>query len=358
MTMLKSMGLTLIALCLSYCGVALLRRWAERRQILDVPNERSSHTRPTPHGGGLAIVVITLTGWLIYSWLWAHTWPPLPYVIGALLVAGISWLDDLRTVPTLVRFAVHGIAAVLAIISFDYWHLTSVPLFHQWNLDWVGLPLTFLWIVGLTNAYNFMDGIDGIAGAQAVVVGLGWAVLGWLSGQPHVSVMGLLLCGTSSGFLLHNWPPARIFMGDVGSAFLGYTFAVLPLMAAHAPRADARLAIIGALLLWPFIFDSAFTFMRRALRGENVFAAHRSHLYQRLVIASCTHLFVTILYTGLALIGVILALVWLKGITGSRAAIIILLPVLCFALWSCVVRLERKRAARSMRGQLAILNEP
>ncbi len=340
--MLRAIGLSLVAFGLSYLGVALLRRWADHLQLLDVPNERSSHSRPTPRGGGLAIVVVSLLGWLVYGWASQDFWPLLPYVAGATIIAGISWLDDLRNVPTLVRLAFHGAAAGLAIWSFDYWHTTDIPLLQRLGLDWLGLPVTFLWIVGLTNAYNFMDGVDGIAGAQAVVVGLGWAVLGWLGNQPHVSVMGMLLAGSSLGFLIHNWPPARIFMGDVGSAFLGYTFAVLPLMAAHAPGADSRLALIGALLLWPFIFDSSFTFLRRALHGENVFAAHRTHLYQRLVIAGRTHLFATTLYALLALVGVSLAAAWWSGLNGSRLAVLILLPLLCILLWQYVVRLERK----------------
>jgi UDP-N-acetylmuramyl pentapeptide phosphotransferase/UDP-N-acetylglucosamine-1-phosphate transferase len=355
--MFGAVGLSLISFALSFLGVAALRRWAVRREMFDVPNERSSHTLPTPRGGGLAIVVVTLAGFIIYDRASPDYWPILPYVFGALLIAVISWLDDLRTVPTPIRFAVHGAAAVLAILSFNYWHTTGIPLFNQLNLGWLGLPLTFLWIVGLTNAYNFMDGIDGIAGTQAVVVGLGWSLLGWFGGQPHLTAMGMLVAGSSLGFLVHNWPPARIFMGDVGSAFLGYTFAVLPLMAAHVPHADSRLALIGALLLWPFIFDSVFTFLRRATRGENVFAAHRSHLYQRLVIAGCTHLFVTTLYAALALIGVALALAWWKGMAGSQAAIMTLLPVLCLSLWIYVLRRERKSAAGKLSTRVALLGE-
>lgn len=356
--MLKTIGLGLIAAFLSFVGVAVLRRWTAARQILDVPNERSSHTRPTPRGGGLAIVIVTLAGWLIYDRVSLDYWPALPYIVGAVLIAGISWLDDLKDVPTLVRLLVHCLCAALAILSFDYWHTTSLSLYTGLQLDWLGLPLTFIWIVGLTNAYNFMDGIDGIAGAQAVVVGVGWVLLGWIGQQPHVSAMGGLLAGASLGFLIHNWSPARIFMGDVGSAFLGYTFAVLPLMAAHAPHSDSRVALIGAILLWPFIFDSAFTFLRRGLRGENVFAAHRSHLYQRLVIAGQPHFQVTLLYAGLALIGIALAAAWLKGMVGSRFIAPALLPALCFLLWAYVVRVERKLAARQTSGQqVGILNE-
>ena len=355
--MFGAVGLSLISFALTFLGVAALRRWAVRREIFDVPNERSSHTLPTPHGGGLAIVVVTLAGWLIHDNASMDYWPILPYVLGALLIAVISWLDDLRTVPTLLRLAVHGAAALLAIKSFGYWHTTSIPLLNQLYLGWLGLPLTFMWIVGLTNAYNFMDGIDGIAGAQAVVVGLGWSLLGWFGGQAHLMAIGMLLVGSSLGFLVHNWQPAKIFMGDVGSAFLGYTFAVLPLITAHVPHADSRLALIGALLLWSFIFDSVFTFLRRATRGENVLAAHRSHLYQRLVIAGCTHFFVTTLYAALALVGAALALAWWKGVAGSQVAIMTLLPLLCLSLWRYVLHRERKSAAGKLSTQVAIMGE-
>lgn len=340
--MIRIVGLSLIAFAFSCLGVALLRRWTERREIVDVPNERSSHTRSTPRGGGLAIVVVTLAGWLIFDWTVSGYWPVLPYVFGAMLIAVISWLDDLKSMPTLVRLAVHGAAALLAIRSFGYWHTTSIPLLNELDLGWIGLPLTFLWIVGLTNAYNFMDGVDGIAGLQAVVVGIGWALLGWVGDQPHLSAMGLIIAGASLGFLAHNWPPARIFMGDVGSAFLGYTFAVLPLMIAHVPHGDARLALIGALLLWIFVFDTAFTFVRRALKRQNVFSAHRSHLYQRLVIAGHSHRFVTLLYGGMATVAVGLGLAWWRRVPGAGIAIVTILPALCASLWFYVKQCERK----------------
>jgi UDP-N-acetylmuramyl pentapeptide phosphotransferase/UDP-N-acetylglucosamine-1-phosphate transferase len=214
----------------------------------------------------------------------------------------------------------------------------ALPLLGPLALGWFGLIMTFVWIVGLTNAYNFMDGIDGIAGGQAVVAGLGWTLLGWLDHQPLVAALGLLLAASSLGFLGHNWPPARIFMGDVGSAFLGFTLAVLPVVAAqHNPR----LAWAGVLLVWPFVFDAAFTFLRRLRKRENVFAAHRSHLYQRLVIAGYSHRFVTLLYIGLALAGAVLALLWYSGGKASDLVVLLALPLLCAGLWRFVVGREQ-----------------
>ncbi len=342
-SILQAVGLGILSALLSYSGVAGLRVWTKQRHILDIPNERSSHTRPTPRGGGLVIVILSTAG-LILAWLLHPTISPAAltaYLVGTWLIAGVSWLDDLRSLPNRVRFAAHGLGAILAILAFGYWRVVSIPLVGPLDLGVLGLLITFIWIAGLTNAYNFMDGIDGIAGGQAVVAGLGWAVLGWLSGQLLVGILGLLLAASSLGFLGHNWPPARIFMGDVGSAFLGYTFAVLPVAAAQH---NSQLALAGVLLVWPFVFDTAFTFLHRLRKHENVFAAHRSHLYQRLVIADYSHRFVSSLYIALAAIGALLAVGWTLEIPAFAPAIIIVIPSLCVALWAFVVRVERKVA--------------
>ncbi len=304
MDMFLGWGIALIAFTASYLLVPGIRRWALRSNLLDIPNPRSSHTRPVPRGGGLAIVVISLIG-LITIWILRPAWPwstLFVYVSGAALIAVVSLLDDLGSLPNWVRFAVHGLSAALVILGIGYWSRVDLPLLGTLNLGWLGLAITFLWIIGLTNAYNFMDGIDGIAGGQAVVAGLGWIVLGWLGNQHLVAALGLLLAASSLGFLGHNWSPARIFMGDVGSAFLGYTFAVLPVVMAQY---DPRFALAGVLLVWPFVFDTVFTFLHRLYNRENVFTAHRSHLYQRLVATGFSHKIVASLYIGLAIIGLV-----------------------------------------------------
>jgi UDP-N-acetylmuramyl pentapeptide phosphotransferase/UDP-N-acetylglucosamine-1-phosphate transferase len=343
--MLQIVELSFIALVLSCLGVAGVRRWAERHQILDIPNERSSHTRPIPRGGGLPIVIVTLAG-VIFSWLrdpaWA--WPALlAYGVGAGLISVISGLDDLHSLPNCVRFAAHSLGAILAILGFGYWYTVSIPFLGPVSLGWLGLPVTFLWLVGLTNAYNFMDGIDGIAGGQGVVAGLGWGLLGWQAESSMVTALGLLLAVCSLGFLWHNWPPARIFMGDVGSAFLGYSFAVLAVVAAQS---DSRLVVAGVLLVGPFVFDTVFTFLRRLWAGENVFTAHRSHLYQRLVIAGHSHRSVTLLYAGLAFVITLLALSWSTRIQGADAVLLVAVLAICFALWLWVIWQERRHCLR------------
>ena len=222
--MLDVIGFGLAAFLLSYIGVAALKRWAERRQVLDIPNERSSHTRPTPRGGGLAIVLVVLVGWLVVLSLHPGTWvrADLLYLIGAALIAAVSWLDDLRTLSNRLRFGAHMLGAVLAIWAFGYWTNITLPIIGSLHLGLLGLIITFVWIVGLTNAYNFMDGIDGIAGGQAVVAGLGWVALGYLTDQPLIGLMGILLAASSLGFLGHNWPPSPHLHGRCRQRLPGF----------------------------------------------------------------------------------------------------------------------------------------
>jgi len=300
---------------LSYFGVLGYSKWAVRENILDIPNERSSHTEPIPRGGGLVIVILTLGGLLLYQVLGGgDSWKVVVgFMLGAVLIAGVSWVDDLHSLPSGIRFTAHSLAAVLGMASCGYWQTVSFPLIGPIDLGFLGAPLTFVWIVGLTNAYNFMDGIDGIAGGQAMMAGLWWSVLGWLYQQPLLLVLGLILACSSMGFLAHNWPPARIFMGDVGSAFLGYSFAMLPLMANYAMRPDGGWAgsfLVGILLTWPFLLDTTFTFFRRLYNREEVFRAHRSHIYQRLLIAGYSSGVISLLYMGLNMLGGIMALLW------------------------------------------------
>jgi UDP-N-acetylmuramyl pentapeptide phosphotransferase/UDP-N-acetylglucosamine-1-phosphate transferase len=346
---MSSMGYSLVlglaATVATYVGVARFRRWAEHRRMLDLPNERSSHTRPTPRGGGLVIAAVALLGALIIAAVVPSLWSAfLPYAAGAILVAAVSWFEDLHSVPRPVRFAAHLLGAAVAIMGLGYWRAISLPLIGTVSLGWWGVAATTLWIVGFTNAYNFMDGTDGIAGSQALVAGLGWAMLGWTAGQPLVSGIGLLIASCSLGFLGHNWPPARIFMGDVGSAFLGYTLAILPLMYDFFDRNGTGAPVVGLLLVWPFVFDAAFTFVRRLLRGENVFAPHRSHLYQRMTSAHSGHALAALIYAGLAAAGCVLAQVWSTRVADGAVSAALVLPALCLGLWIFAAAQEHRLA--------------
>jgi Fuc2NAc and GlcNAc transferase len=346
--------LAIVALTISWILVAIIRKWSQKYQILDIPNDRSSHTKPTSRGGGLAIVVTTLVGCALYKWrvVPESNVSVMPYFCGGLLIASVSLLDDLYSLSNRLRFGAHTVAGIVAIAAYGGWQLVQGSSTNS-AASWVGGLITLLWIVGLTNAYNFMDGIDGIAGGQAVVAGVGWYFIGSFVQSPAVQILGLLIAASSLGFLGHNWPPARIFMGDVGSAFLGFSFAVMPLMTSRTQD----LAMPSILLLWPFLFDSIFTFLRRLIRGENVFKAHRSHLYQRLTQSGRSHRRVTCIYIALATVGALLAAGWVHGTSLHHIAILTVLPCMCLGLWLYTVRSELQAKQASISSLPGAQNE-
>jgi UDP-N-acetylmuramyl pentapeptide phosphotransferase/UDP-N-acetylglucosamine-1-phosphate transferase len=218
-------------------------------------------------------------------------------------------------------------------------------------LGTAGAVISIFWIVSLVNAYNFVDGLDGMAGGQAAAAGLGWVALGFSTGHFAIEAMGALLAASSIGFLAHNWQPARIFMGDVGSTFLGFCFAILAIIAAHY---DPRLALAGVLLVWPALFDTGFTIVNRLRRGENVFTGHKEFLFHRLVAAGWSHGAASALYFVLPLLGAGLAFTWQYGSRPLHAATLISLVALCAGLWTLVRGQERRHRAAQPQEMPAI----
>lgn len=311
----------------SYLLVFFIRGWVQKRAILDFPNERSSHSSPTPRGGGLAIVIITIAAVIVYSLINGGWRESLVYLAGGSILAILGWRDDVKSLPARVRFLIQGLVAVGTIAGLGYFDALPFPFITQIPLGIFGILLTLVWIMGLTNAYNFMDGIDGIAGGVAVAGGLGWMILiyagaGEITGLAFL--IALVITASSAGFLGHNWHPARIFMGDVASIFLGYTFAVLPLLL-RTP--DSNSLMIGILVVWTFIIDAGITFIRRAVRHERLFSAHRSHLYQRMVIGGMSHPSVSLIFSLLTLVGAILAWGWMTGQWWSDWFILLGIPI-------------------------------
>jgi Fuc2NAc and GlcNAc transferase len=290
-----------IALGASWIGVALFRRWVLRRNLLDIPNERSSHSTPTPRGGGFVIALLGLVGYLAVVFFFSapFSWG---FFFGALLIATVSWLDDLYSLPFWTRLIVHIAAASVLVADLGVWHEISIPLVAgNAQLGTIlGGFVTIGWVVWLVNAYNFMDGIDGIAALQAAIAGVAWAVVAITFGFSGLFLVGGLIASVSIGFLFHNWQPAGIFMGDVGSAFLGFTLAAFPLLARNEAKAEMPvLPIVAVLFVWFFVFDTVFTFLKRAVNKSRVWEAHREHIYQKMVIGGMTHATVTLVY-GLA----------------------------------------------------------
>ncbi|HSK72507.1 MAG TPA: glycosyltransferase family 4 protein [Pyrinomonadaceae bacterium] len=304
--------LYILAFFLTFTGVGFFRRWSLRKKLLDIPNERSSHTRPTPRGGGLIIVSVCLAIYFFYLQIFGFE-IPWAYFIGALIVAGISWIDDLYSISFVWRFLCHSLAAGITIWGLGFFENFYIPFIGTIGAGGGAFVIWFVWIVWLINAYNFMDGIDGIAGVQAFAAGLGWFFVGNFWQLETIGFYGVVLSASSLGFLLLNWQPAKVFMGDVGSAFLGYTFAVLPLLAAkQTEQTNFSLFLIGILFVWFFVFDTVITLFRRLIRGEKIWRAHREHLYQKLVEKGFSHQFVAIFYGTLSSLTILLTVFWIS----------------------------------------------
>jgi UDP-N-acetylmuramyl pentapeptide phosphotransferase/UDP-N-acetylglucosamine-1-phosphate transferase len=279
---------TLAAFAAAVFLTARIRTLALRLGTMDVPNERSSHTAPTPRGGGAAFVVITATA---AAWVAVDSGSGQfgAYVVTALVIAGISLVDDFRSLPAMVRLAVHISAAAAAVFAFPPMaKLSFLPAT-------VLFAAAVLWIVALTNIFNFMDGIDGIAGSQAAITFASLGAYAMAVEDREMATVCLTAMAGSIGFLVLNWHPARIFMGDVGSAFLGFSIGTLSVL-----RGQPEAAGLAFAASWPFIFDASLTLVRRLVKGENIIKSHRSHLYQRLTIAGFSHSVVASCYAASA----------------------------------------------------------
>jgi Fuc2NAc and GlcNAc transferase len=255
-----------------------VRSVAIRGGVFDIPNERSSHTRPTPRGGGAAIVIAVIASAFLLSHLQIIS-PRLLWALvgGGIAVAAVGAIDDRFTVPAWVKLAVHVAAALWALQWLG--GLSALRLGDRLiELHRAGYVLGTIVIVWILNLFNFMDGIDGIAASQAVFVCCAGAAIAAILGlSSGVIALSLVIGGACSGFLLWNWPPARIFMGDVGSGFVGFALAVIAISAAHE---QASALWIWIILGGVFVVDATLTLLRRIARGEMILSAHRSHAYQ------------------------------------------------------------------------------
>ncbi len=262
---------------ISFVVTAGLRSYALSHSLIDVPNARSSHTVPTPRGGGGAIVVAFLLG--LAAVIGMGMISPLGTfsLVGAsTLVAVLGFIDDKGHVPAKWRLLGHFAAAAWMIFSLG--GFPAVDLFgFQLAAGWLSASLAIVYLVWLLNLYNFMDGIDGLAAVQAVTTCLAISLLYWLAGDVHLIWVPMTLALSVTGFLIWNFPPAKIFMGDVGSGFLGFVLGGSSIAAAWVKPAYFWAWVI---LLGVFIVDSSFTLLRRLLRGDRIYEAHRSHAYQ------------------------------------------------------------------------------
>jgi Fuc2NAc and GlcNAc transferase len=275
----------------SFAMTAWLRRYAIHKNLLDIHNQRSSHVIPTPRGGGLAIVASFILALIFLAAKNSIPWNVwFALTGGGLGIAAIGYADDLYKLPTLWRFLGHIAVAMWAV----YWLNGFLNLdlgTWRFSLPHAGFWLAVFAIVWCTNLYNFMDGIDGLAGSEGLFVALAASVALWLTGEPSTAIMLLFLAASIAGFTYFNWPPAKIFMGDAGSGFLGYIFSVLALYTINSGKLPI---IFWFIVLGIFICDATFTLLYRMLRGKKWYAAHREHAYQQLISRGASHSQVTL----------------------------------------------------------------
>jgi Fuc2NAc and GlcNAc transferase len=314
----------------SFALTHVLRRYALHKSLLDIPNGRSSHTVATPRGGGVAIVVSYLVAlvWMLSAGLMARDQFLAMFGAGV-LIAALGFLDDHGHIAARWRLLGHFLAAAWALFwlgglpAIDVFGMTLAP----------GLVVNVLaafYLVWLLNLYNFMDGIDGIASVEAICVCIGAAIIYALSGFATLMWLPVLLACAVAGFLIWNFPPARIFMGDAGSGFLGIMLGCLSLQGAWI---SSQFLWVWLILLGVFIVDATVTLIRRLVRGDKVYEAHRSHAYQFASRRFGKHLPVT------SAVGVI-NLCWLLpvavgvarfGLDGALGVIIAYAPLLVLA---------------------------
>lgn len=306
----------------SWVLTGLIRNYALRRNLLDKPNERSSHTSDMPRGGGLAIAITFLTGLLLLSnfgfidgaALWA-------YFGAGSLIAAVGFVDDHRHVSAALRLMVHFAAAL--------WILYC--LFP--DLHFLMLAVSSVALVWLLNLYNFMDGIDGIAGIEAVTVSLGGIILANVANLPSENwISAVLLAGATVGFLLWNFPSAKIFMGDAGSGFIGI---IIGAFVVHAATVSLEYFSAWLIILGCFVVDATLTLLRRILRRQRIYEAHRSHAYQFAARRYGSHIAVTMVVAAINLFWLlpIAAIVVAGYVTPLIAVTIAWIPLASIALY-------------------------
>jgi UDP-N-acetylmuramyl pentapeptide phosphotransferase/UDP-N-acetylglucosamine-1-phosphate transferase len=319
----------------------MLRR-AGRGAPVDVPNGRSSHRRPTVSGGGVGLAAaLCLTLLVLGSLRYGVPRGDIGlFAVATVIIAAIGLWDDYLDPPASYRLFLQLGAAGLVMGGGMQLRVFKPPWGHDITLWWAAVPLTLLWITAVTNLANFIDGADGLATSLAIVYSAGVAAAALATGHPYEGVVALTIVAACLGFLRFNFPPARLFMGDVGSLTLGFVLSVLAIRLATLGKHPIPLTFF-LILYSSFLFDTTYTIVWRVIRGEKFWQAHRTHLYERLLLLGWTHLRVTLFYAGLSLVSLVLALSYLHAGLVARTAIAGLQLLICFGHLVFVKRLER-----------------
>ncbi len=330
------MIITLLSVVLAVTSVVITRQLianSHRFSKMDIPNERSSHKTPTPRGGGIAFVASSLIGFLLLLLNTSLKKTDLfALCCAGVIVAIAGHLDDRQKISgATVRLVLHAVSAIILIVGVGI--PSKLTLFDQTvNTGIVGSILGVIYLVWLLNLFNFMDGTDGIAASEAIFVCTAGAFLSYyvLSDANH-SAAAIILAASTFGFMLYNWSPAKIFMGDVGSGYLGVVIGGLSLIAANQ---DPDLLWVWIILLAVFVSDATVTLIRRLLRKQKPHVAHRSHAYQHLVIRLNSHgkVALLVLAVNIAWLLPIAFLVADKQLAGTTGVTIAYVPLLVAAL--------------------------
>jgi len=325
------MGLFILLFSVSALITAGVRMVLVRHGVMDLPNSRSSHAVPVPRGGGVAIVVVFLSA---VVWIFSRHGIPArlawSLIGGGLAISIVGFLDDRFRLPPWPRLAVHSLVAACTV-----WCLGSMGPSQFGNGDslgsWVIRAVEFVGLVWLTNLFNFMDGIDGLAGMEAVCVCVFGGFLLFRAGLASYSQLSWSLAAASLGFLLWNWPPAKIFMGDVGSGFLGFTLGALALFSSNS---NPGLIWPWLIVLAAFFADATVTLLRRIFSRARWYEAHRSHAYQHAAQVWASHAKVT-LAVAVINIGWLFPLAWAASRFPQAApafAVVAAVPLVLIAL--------------------------
>lgn len=327
--------LLLLSIAAFLCAFFLtffVRSYALKRSLIDIPNERSSHKAPIPRGGGVAFVVTFL---LFISFIYFLDELPrsifLTFAGSGGLVALVGFLDDHEHIAARWRLLAHFIAAAWAIFWLQ--GLPALPVFGlMLDLGKIGYFLAAVYLVWLLNLFNFMDGVDGIASIEAISVIVGGVLLLAVMNSPQNYLqIPLILASATLGFLFWNLPPARIFMGDAGSGFLGIILGIFSIQAAWV---SPQLFWSWLILLGVFIVDATVTLVRRVLHGEKIYLAHRSHAYQYASRKYDSHLRVTLSVLAINILWLcpIAYLVAMESIEGVLGVLLAYIPLIVLAL--------------------------
>lgn len=315
-------------------------------RVPDVPDPRKAHSTTTPKSGGVGIVLAFLLGVSLLYFCGYTAWLTEPCFIGvivaAVIVAIVSLLDDIKNMPFSVKLAGQVVGAIIAVGSGLWIHNITVPHYGVLNLGWTGIPFTLAFLLFVTNAMNFIDGLNGLAGGVTLIACLFLAAISSFLGDFFVYIISALLAAGVLGFLPFNFPKGRIFMGDVGSQFCGFLLAILGVAVSRFQHVPMSFLLIP-FLLFGVIYDVAFTLIRRVFAGENLARAHNAHLYQIVYRAGMPAPYVTMVHWLFVILGGITAIIFAFA-PQQHHRLIGFLPVIIQLIWTIYVIYRARKA--------------